>query len=114
MRAVAFLVNLFVSQLYFNVRDWHGYGDTEMDGCRWFRIRYDGRLLSSCGLNTGSTKEGKFVGSVLGYRPDGPGFVSRQEQEMLLLLNPSRPAVPTQTPVQWVPDFFPDGKAAGT
>jgi len=59
--------------------------------------------------------QGKFVGSVLGYRPDGPGFVSRQEQEMLLLINPSRPAVgPTQSPFHWVPDFFPGGKAAGT
>jgi len=59
--------------------------------------------------------QGKFVGSVLGYRLDGPGFVSRLEKEMLLLSNPSRPAVgPTQPRVQRVPDFFPGGKSTGT
>jgi len=57
--------------------------------------------------------QGTFVGSVLGYRLDAPGFLSRQEQELLLLSSPSRPAVGPTHPVRRVPDFFPAGKATG-
>jgi len=44
---------------------------------------------------------------------DGPRFKFRQSQEICFLFKTPRPVVgPSQPPTQWVPGFFPKGKAA--
>ena len=42
------------------------------------------------------------------------GWSGIESREWRDFPHPSRPALgPTQPPIQWVPDFFPRGKAAG-
>jgi hypothetical protein len=51
------------------------------------------------------------VGIATRYGLDGPGIESRWGRDFS---QPSRHALgPTQPPIQWVPDLFPGGKAAG-
>jgi hypothetical protein len=51
------------------------------------------------------------VGIATRYGLDGPGIECRLGRDYP---HPSRPALgPTQLPIQWVPDLFPGGKAAG-
>ena len=51
------------------------------------------------------------IGIATRYGLNGPGVESRWGRDFP---HPSRPVLgPTQLPIQWVPDLFPGGKAAG-
>ena len=59
------------------------------------------------------TEMGRYssVGIATRYGLDGPGFECRWGRDYT---HPSRPALwHTQSPVQWVPGLFPEGKEAG-
>jgi hypothetical protein len=48
------------------------------------------------------------------YGPDGPGFESRQGQQIFLFSKTFRPALgPTQPPIKWIPGFFAGVKHLG-
>ena len=73
------------------------------------------RLTSSivsllCNIKSCWDARGSAVGILTRYGLDGPGIEFLWERNYLHLSRPT--LVPTQPPVQCLPGFFPDGKAA--